>query len=159
MLGRNQNVRRNLIKLMETLTICIFFLFFFFFTLCLKGAAFSVFLCINFPWQYIAHSSHFLFQKNSNTQFYAILQPWTYNPIYCCSLIFANSGIWKKNILFLDWIFPTRSCFKAFFINEQVSIFKCNFSNDFSPNKSKENEINKKKYFWNGPSHICKFPP
>lgn len=64
----------------------------------------------------------------------------------------------KKGILFLDWIFPTRSCFKAFFINEQVSIFKRNFSNDFSPNKSKENEINKKKYFWNGPSHICKFP-
>ena len=47
----------------------------------------------------------------------------------------------KKSILFLDWIFPTRSCFKTFFINEQVSIFKCNFSNDFSPNKSRESEI------------------
>ena len=54
----------------------------------------------------------------------------------------------KKSILFLDWIFPTRSCFKTFFINEQVSIFKCNFSNDFSPNKSRESEIKKKKKYF-----------
>ena len=58
-LGKNQNVRRNLIKLIETLAICIFllfcsfnFFFFFFFTLCLKAAPFSVFLYVNFPCQY-----------------------------------------------------------------------------------------------------------
>lgn len=88
-LGKNQNVRKNLIKLIETLAICIFLLFcsfnffsFFFLHCVLKQPRSQSFFMLTFHVS-IACSSHFLFQKNSNTQFYAILQPWTYNPIYC----------------------------------------------------------------------------